>query len=157
MKAIRLMILLAIIVLVALAFLKRTPENSGQQDAVEAFMQPILEIQQKIEQKYPQLREDLDQLKSSIRDRVTSIDPKSLIPIHLPTAESALPADLQAPPEEAKKPSMDKAEISKQVQDLADNLKNMNPDEMAKRMKEIYEKLQQYTQKPEAAATPAAK
>lgn len=157
MKTIRIFILIAIVVLIALAFLKRSPENFGQQDAVEAFMQPIMEIQQKIEQNYPQLRGDLEQLKNDIRDRVAHIDPKSLIPIHLPTSESALPVDLQAPPEEAKKTVVDDPQMSKQIQDLAGNLKNMSADELAKHVKEIYEKLQQYAQTQKSEATPAAK
>jgi hypothetical protein len=161
MKTIRFLILIAIVALVALAFLNRSPDNPEQQDAINAFMQPIQEMQQKIGQNFPQLREDLEQLKNKIRDRVAAIDPKSLIPIHLPTTASALPADLAAPPEEAQKPPLENSEVSKQVQDLAGNIKNMNADELAKRMKEIYERLQKYSQSPnaapEAAKTPAAK
>lgn len=157
MKTIRFLILIAIIVLVAFAFLSRSPENSEQQDAVNAFMQPIQEMQQKIQQNFPQLRGDLEQLKDKIRDRVANIDPKNLIPIHVPTTESSLPADVAPPPEADKKPPLENAEIEKQVQDLTGNIKNMNADELAKRVKEIYDKLQQYTQTPEAAKTPAAK
>lgn len=162
MKVIRFLILVAIIALVALAFIKRTSENPGQQDAVEAFMQPILEIQGKVEKNFPQLREDLEKLKNGVRDRIANIDPKSLIPLHLPSSSSALPADLQAPPEEAgkdetKNSPLENAEIAKQVQDLAGNLKNMSAEELKKRVKEMYEKLQQYTQTPETEKTPEGK
>ncbi len=156
MKTIRFLILIAIVALLILAFLTGSPENPEQQDAIDAFMQPLMAMHQKIEQSYPQLRGDLEQLKSRIRERLSGFDPKNLVPIQLPSAGSKLPAELQAPAESTDtRPENDPA-IQKEVRDLAEALHTMSAEEMTRRVKEIYEKLQQYQPSPAASPTPVS-
>lgn len=59
MKTIRILILLAIIVLIGMAFLTYSPENPEQQDLVEVFLAPLQKLQQAVEEQYPELRNDM--------------------------------------------------------------------------------------------------
>ncbi len=149
MKFIRFLILIAIVVLVALAFLYRSPENADQQDLVNAFMQPLQDVQQNIEQHYPELRSDLEKLKSQIQEKIAGIDPKNLIPIQIPASGSSIAAELQSSPVESTTAPLETSEVKKEVQTLTDNLKNMDAKELAQKVKDLYEKLQQYTQEPD--------
>ncbi|MBN2327049.1 MAG: hypothetical protein JXR73_07830 [Candidatus Omnitrophica bacterium] len=158
MKTIRTLILLAIIFLVALAFLTRSPENPEQQDIVEAFLAPLQELQQAIEEQYPELRSDLEELKSDIRGRVAGLDPKNLIPVQS-FAQSSSPADLTddatASATEAQDAPEINPELENEINNLAENLREMDSDELAQRIQAIYEKLQQRVETRDApTATP---
>jgi len=156
MKTIRFLILIAIVALLILAFLTGSPENPERQDAIDAFMEPLLDLHQKIEQSYPQLRGDLEQLKNQIRERLAGFDPKSLVPIHLPSTGSKWPTEFDSTPESGDSHPATDPTIQKEVRDLAEMLKDMSAEEMTRRVKDIYEKLQQYQPPPDASPTPVS-
>ncbi len=162
MKAIRFIILIAIFVLVGLAFISRSPEQEEGIESIDALMKPLLEMQHNIENGYPKLRGDMEKLVADVKSKLSGIDPKNIIPFKIPVSGSSSPQGIQPlntePTEQGNAPisdenepvSEDSSDISKQMKNLVQNLKNMDAEELAQRMEFIRQQLKMYTPKDEA-------
>jgi hypothetical protein len=162
MKAIRFIILIAIFVLVGLAFISRSPDQEEGIESIDALMKPLLEMQSNIENGYPKLRGDMEKLITDITKRFSGIDPKNIIPFALPvsgssTTQGIQPLNTLAPdntePQEqvTDSPSEESTGISDQMKNLAANLKDMDAEELAQRMELIRQQLKLFDQQSQSS------
>ncbi len=161
MKTIRFIILIAIFVLVGLAFISRSPEQEEGIESIDALLKPLLEMQHNIENGYPKLRQDMEKLITDVKSKFSGVDPKNIIPFKLPVSDSSAPQGIQSlnvvaqdnsdEQEQVNDPPLEEStDISVQMKNLAQNLKNMDAEELAQRMEFIRQQLKLFDQQSES-------
>ncbi len=134
MKLLRSIILIAIIVLLALAFITQTPNDDGSAPAIENMLAPLQKMQEMIGESMPQLAEKIEQLQTDIKQKAANAEPADSID----SSSQKLPIDIIGP--------TNWDGLFKTVEISSEQLKQMDATELAERMNALYSELQTYRQ-----------
>ena len=131
MRFIRLLIFIAIIVLLVMAYLNYTPTVTEDGEVADRVASPLQNLQKYIEEKAPNLKDGLDQFQSDIKEHLKDIDLSTLIPKESDEADETEQSD--------ENQLVDWKRLAQQIIEKSpETLKDIEAEELAKHLEEIY-------------------
>lgn len=156
MRLIRFLILMAIVVLVAMYFISQPEDYDIQQDFMLSIRQPFDHMKQMADKVFPALKSEIEKLYSDIQERMETIEPDDYIPFKAPSSSSSNApyiSDVVDTSESGKSSQNESKTLPDDVEQSIQQLRRMNADDLAERMKELYRQLQKHVE-PTPTPTP---